>query len=174
MTDSCVRACHCSAARRGGPCLRGISGRAPCALLEAPACGTGGRGSRRAFGRHRAACPSFLWLPLGPLLARGSPEERRWLRGGGGGRCRAVLRVRGWEPGRGEGSASAAPSQAGKVIEPAPNFFPTREVDVRSLWRAASRNPSHSWQKGQPGQLSEKRRLSEAGGGRITFLPSTG
>lgn len=139
MTDSCVIACHCSAARRGGPRLREISGTAPCALLGAPAYGTGGRASRRAFGRHRGACPSLLLLPLGPLLVRGSPEERRWLCAGG--RRRAVLRVRGWEPEGGEGSAAAAPSQPGKVIEPAPNFFPTWGVDVRSLWRPASRNP---------------------------------
>lgn len=174
MTDSCVTACHCSAVRRGGPCLRGISGRAPCALLEARACGAGGRGSRRAFGRHREACPSLLLLPLGPILVRGSPEERRWLCAGGGGRRRAVLRVRGWETGRGEGSAAAAPSQPGKVIEPAPNFFPTRGVDVRSLWRAASRDPVTQPAETAARAAEQKRRLSEAGGGRITFLPGHG
>lgn len=154
MTDSCVRACHCSAVRRGGPCLRAISGRAPCALLEARACGTGGRGSRRAFERDRAACPSLLLHPLGPLLVRGSPEKRRWLCAGGGGRRRAVLRVRGWETERGEGSAAAAPSHPGRVIEPAPNFFPTVGGGGRCLFPLASgqQKPNHTaGRNGSPG-----------------------
>lgn len=67
-------------------------------------------------------CFCSLWAPS---LSEAAAEERRWLCAGGGGRRRAALRVRGWETGRGEGSAAAAPSQPGKVIETAPNFFPT-------------------------------------------------
>lgn len=159
MTDSCVRSCHCSAVRRGGPCLRGISGRAPCALLQARMRGTGGRGPGLSGGTGQLVPHSFcsLWAPSWSEAAR---------RSGAGCAPVAVVAAEpcsGLEAGRRAGRRQrlCRAKPARQSDRTGTKFIP---YIGGSMYAPSGERPaetqSHSWQKGQPGQPSKS-------GGRV-------